>query len=415
MVDVRPFKGLRPKAELAEKIASPPYDVLSSLEAREIADKNEMSFLHVVKPEVDLPPETDLYSEEVYQKGRNNLNNFRRSGYMIQDASPKYYFYRQIMGDHSQVGIVAAASVDDYDNDKIKKHELTRKAKEDDRTKHVNTIGANTGPVFLTYKHTEEMDNITREVLKKLKPEVDFTSSDGVQHTLWVIEDPQLNERIRNAFWKIDLLYVADGHHRSASASRVKEIRMKENPNHTGDESYNYFLTVIFPDNQMKILDYNRVVKDLNGLSEKDFLSKIKKNFKIEKIGKEQYKPNSLHTFGMYLDGEWYKLEANTDSYDSADPVNSLDVAILQGNLLSPFLGIGDPRTDDRIDFVGGIRGLGELEKRVESGDWKVAFAMHPTTIEQLMDIADAGKTMPPKSTWFEPKLRSGMVIHVLD
>ncbi len=414
MSDVRPFRGLRPRPEFAEKIASPPYDVLNSEEAREMAKNNPLSFLHVVKPEIDLPPGTDLYSDEVYQKGAENLKKLIAEGYMLQDPEPHYYLYRQIMGDHSQVGIVAGASVEEYDKDLIKKHELTRKAKEDDRTRHVDTIGANTGPVFLTYKHTDKLDEIL-ERLTSGKPTVDFTSSDGVRHTLWVVDKPNDIESIRAGFAEIDVLYVADGHHRSASASRVQKIRKGKNPNHTGDEEYNFFLTVIFPDNQMMIMDYNRVVKDLNGRTQEEFINEIIDKFDIEPFGITQYKPKRLHEFGMYLGGNWYKLTAKPGSFDQGDPVGSLDVAVLQNNLLSPILGIGDPRTDERIDFIGGIRGLSELEKRVNSGDWAAAFAMFPTTISQLMAIADAGKTMPPKSTWFEPKLRSGMVIHLLD
>ncbi len=413
MADIRPFRGVRPKPEYAEKIASPPYDVLSTEEARKLGKDNPMSFLHVVKPEIDLPPDSDLYATEVYDTGAVNLRRLIGAGYMCQDSEPCFYLYRQIMGDHSQIGIVACASVDEYDHDLIKKHELTRKAKEDDRTRHINSIGAHTGPVFLTYKHSDRIDSIV-ERITKAKPEVDFTSEDGVRHTLWVVRDESDIQDIRNNFEDIPELYVADGHHRSASASRVQKLKADLNPDHTGEEEYNFFLTVIFPDDQMMILDYNRVVKDLNGMSPRDFMAKLMKNFAVEEIGEKQYKPVKKHEFGMFLEGKWYRLTAKLGSYDEGDPVESLDVAILQNNLLDPILGIGDPRTDDRIDFVGGIRGLGELEKRVNK-EWKIAFALYPTGIDDLMKIADAGRTMPPKSTWFEPKLRSGMVVHLLD
>ncbi len=412
MADVRPFPGIRPKPALAEKVASPPYDVLNSAEARELAKDNPMSFLHVVKPEIDLPEGTDLYSDEVYEMGSRNLKRLRGANYLVKDPEPYYYLYRQIMGDHSQVGIVAGASVEEYDKDLIKKHELTRQKKEDDRTRHVDSLNANTGPVFLTYRHTEKLDEITKEVIQD-DPDVDFVSPDNVRHTLWVVRNPQMSGRILEAFEEVDVLYVADGHHRSASASRVQKLRKGNNTNHTGDEEYNFFLSVIFPDNQMKILDYNRVVQDLNGLSFDEFIEKIGDKFDVEKIGDSQYAPSNLHEFGMYIDGQWYKVTAKDGTYDPHDPVGCLDVAILQENLLSPVLGIGNPREDERIDFVGGIRGLSELEKRVKEG-WAVAFAMYPTTIAQLMAIADASLIMPPKSTWFEPKLRSGMVVHEL-
>ena len=414
MVDVRPFRGLRPKPEYAEKIASPPYDVLSSEEARKLAMENPISFLHVIKPEIDLPEGTDPYSDEVYHRGAVNLQRLIKAGYMQRDAQPRYYLYRQIMGEHKQIGLVAVASVVEYDNGTMKKHELTRKKKEDDRTRHIDAQNAQSGPVFLTYKHNDEIDRIIEKAISE-KPAVDFTAEDGVEHTLWIVSDPDTEKAIREGFGKIDALYIADGHHRSASASRVRKMRMEKNPAHTGEEEYNFFLSVIFPDNQMKIMDYNRVVKDLHGLSEKQFLERISEKFDVEKAATEAYRPRKLHEFGMLLNGYWYRLLAKDGSFDPADPVASLDVAILQDNLLGPVLGIGDPRSDERIDFVGGIRGLGELEKRVDTGEWKVAFALFPTGINQLMAIADAGKTMPPKSTWFEPKLRSGMVVHLLD
>ncbi|HHS50137.1 MAG TPA: DUF1015 domain-containing protein [candidate division Zixibacteria bacterium] len=414
MVDVRPFKGLRPKPEFAEKIASLPYDVMSSEEAREIARDNPLSYLHVVKPEIDLPPDVDLYSDEVYEQGAKNLKRLINAGYMCQDVEPRYYVYRQIMGGHSQIGLVALASVEEYDKDIIKKHELTRKKKEDDRTRHISTQNAQSGPVFLTYKHRDDIDGAVAKVVES-QPTVDFTADDGVRHTFWIITDAEIEKTIRDAFRDIDCLYVADGHHRSASASRVRAERMTINPKHTGEEEYNFFLTVIFPDNQMNILDYNRVVKDLNGMREKEFIQKIADKFHIYEIGGEPYKPAQKHEFGMLLGNMWYKLVAKEGSFDASDPVGALDCSVLQENLLAPVLGIGDPRTDERIDFIGGIRGLAELDKLVKSKKWAVAFAMFPTGIDQLMAIADAGKIMPPKSTWFEPKLRSGMVVHLLD
>jgi uncharacterized protein (DUF1015 family) len=413
MVDVRPFKGLRPKPVNAEEVASPPYDVLSSEEACRLATENPLSFLHVVKPEIDLPQGTDLYSDKVYNQGATNLHRLINAGYMCRDSQPRYYLYRQIMGDHKQVGLVAVASVTEYDDGIIKKHELTRKKKEDDRTRHIDTQNAQSGPVFLTYKHSDQIDNVIEKAISE-KPVVDFVAEDGVCHTLWIVNDIEIEESIREGFKGIDALYIADGHHRSASASRVRKNRMEKNPDHTGEEEYNFFLSVIFPDNQMKILDYNRIAKDLNGLSEEQFIEKISEKFDVEKAATEAYKPKKLHEFGMLLNGYWFRLQTKEGSFDLDDPVASLDVAILQDNLLAPVLGIGDPRTDERIDFVGGIRGLGELEKRVDTGEWKIAFALFPTGIDQLMAIADAGKTMPPKSTWFEPKLRSGMVVHLL-
>lgn len=415
MVLVKPFRGLRPKKEYAEKVAAPPYDVLDSREAREMAKDNPYSFLHVNKPEIDLDPDLNSYDEKVYRKGAENLRKLIQQGILIQDEKPKFYVYRQIMGDHIQVGLVACASVEEYEKDIIKKHELTRPDKENDRVKHILHQNAQVGPVFLTYKARPEIDRLIQQVMQN-DPENDFTSDDGVRHTLWIIEDDQIIERIQSEFKKVDVLYVADGHHRSAAAMRVKQKKQKENPNHTGEEEYNYFLTVIFPHNQMQILDYNRVVKDLNGLNEAEFLQKLSEKFLVEEIpGNQPFKPNQPHTFGMYLKGKWYKLIAREGTFDPNDPVKRLDVSILQENVLGPILGIQDPRKDKRIDFVGGIRGLKELEKRVNKGEWTVAFALYPTSIEDLMAIADAGKIMPPKSTWFEPKLKSGLVSHLLD
>jgi len=414
MAVIKPFRGLRPKKELAEKVASPPYDVLSSEEAREMAKNNPYSFLHINKPEIDLPPETDIYDEAVYQKGRENLDRFIKEGILIQDEKPMFYVYRQIMGNHSQIGLVAGASVEEYEKGLIKKHELTRADKEEDRVKHVNTLNAQTGPVFLTYKAKPEIDALINKIIED-EPEYDFTADDGIRHTFWLVDKEEDIQKLQDLFKELDCLYVADGHHRSAAAMRVKQMRLAQNPNHTGEEEYNYFLTVIFPHDQMYIMDYNRVVKDLNGLSKEEFLKKVEEKFEVKKLGSTAEKPKKKHEFVIYLDGEWYQLKAKPGTFNENDPVEQLDVSILMKNLLVPILGIGDPRKDKRIDFVGGIRGLEELKRRVDSGDWKVAFGLYPTSIEDLMAIADAGKIMPPKSTWFEPKLRSGLVIHKLD
>lgn len=411
---VQPFKGLRPKKNLAEKVASPPYDVLNTQEAREMARENPYSFLHINKPEIDLPDGTDPYSEAVYQKGQENLNRFIRDGILVQDSKACFYIYRQIMGTHSQVGLVAGASVDEYQKDRIKKHELTRADKEDDRVNHVNSLNAQTGPVFLTYKASPEIDSLINTIISR-PPENDFAADDGIRHTLWVVDRDEEIRRIKDLFAALDTLYVADGHHRSAAAARVRDMRMKNNPAHTGQEEYNFFLTVIFPDAQMQILDYNRVVTDLNGHSIKEFMNKVEEKFEVQMVSGEVSKPARRNTFVMYLDGNWYTLQAKTGTFDDNDPVARLDISILMNNLLSPVLGITDPRKDKRIDFVGGIRGLGELKKRVDSGEMKVAFGLFPTSINDLMSIADAGKIMPPKSTWFEPKLRSGLVVHLLD
>jgi uncharacterized protein (DUF1015 family) len=410
MADIRPFRAFRPRPGMAARVASPPYDVLNSEEAREMAAGNEFSFLHVNKPEIDLAPGIDVYSKAVYAKGAENLNRFIREGVLVQDETPCFYAYQQIMGDHKQVGLVVGASVDEYDRDLIRKHEHTRRVKEDDRTRHVDALNANTGPVFLTYRKREAIDAIVDGV-RAGAPDVDFTAPDGIRHTLWVIRDPAKIEALRGEFAKVDLLYVADGHHRSASASNVARDRRAANPAHTGEEAYNFFLSVLFPDDQMKILDYNRVVFDLNGLSAKEFLAAVGEKFEVGET--KEPKPAQCRDYGMYLGGRWYRLTARAGSFPENDPVNSLDVAILQNNLLNPVLGILDPRSDDRIDFVGGIRGLKELERRVAAGA-AVAFALFPTSISQLMAIADAGAVMPPKSTWFEPKLRSGLVVRPL-
>lgn len=414
MATVKPFKGIRPAKEMAEKVASFPYDVVNSEEAREIAKGNPYSFLHVVKPEIDLAPDVDHYDTSVYAKGKENLDRLISDGVLIQDGNPCMYVYQQKMGDHVQVGLVAGSSVTDYENDIIKKHEHTREVKEKDRIRHVDTLNANTGPVFLTYKHLDEIDSLINEFKENKEADYDFVSEDGIGHTFWVLDDKALIERLESYFGQIDYLYVADGHHRSASAAIVGKQRKEKNPNHRGDEEYNYFLSVLFPDNQLKILDYNRVVKDLNGLSEDDLISEISKKFEINKSDSSVL-PANKREMGMYLSGQWYSLKAIQGTWEDSDPVNRLDVAILYNNLLNPVLNIGDLRKDERIDFVGGIRGLGELEKRVNSGEMAVAFSLFPTSIEDLMAIADSGDVMPPKSTWFEPKLRSGLIVHLLD
>ena len=415
MTTVKPFKALRPGKQNAEKVASPPYDVLNSAEAREIVKNNSYSFLRVVKPEVDLEPGVTLYSESVYLKGAENLNKFREKGILTQESQPCFYVYKQIMGNHQQIGLVACASVEEYERDIIKKHELTRPEKEDDRVNHIKHLNAQTGPVFLTYRATETIDSLILNCVEA-EPEYDFFDDKNIRHIFWVVKDKEMIAGIQSEFQKVDYLYVADGHHRSAAAMRIKKMREKNNPNHTGNEGYNYFLTVIFPHNQMQILDYNRIVKDLNGLDISEFLAKISQSFIIKKLEKsENQKPFEKHSFSMYLDGHWFELKAKRDVFNQNDPVDRLDVSILQNNILAPILGIQDPRKDNRIDFVGGIRGMTELESRVNSGEWQVAFALYPTAMEDLMAIADAGTTMPPKSTWFEPKLRSGLVIHLLD
>jgi len=411
MARIQPFRGWRPRPDVCSKVASPPYDVLSSDEAREMVSDNPISFLHVVKPEIDLDPAVDVYSPEVYATGAANLRKLMDDGVLIREEGPALYLYRQRMGDHVQTGLVAGASVDEYEADLIKKHEHTRPVKEDDRTRHIDALNHNTGPVFLTYKARPEIDRLV-ERLTAADPTYDFVAPDGIQHVMWVIDDPAERDALVELFGGVPELYVADGHHRSAAGTRIRALRRDANPGHTGEEPYNYFLSVIFPDNQMKILDYNRLVKDLNGLEPSQLIEKAKMNFEVEKV--ESGRPRAARSFGMYVGGSWYRLQAKPGSIPEDDPVNRLDVAILQNNLLAPVLAIGDPRKDERIDFVGGIRGLGELERRVNSGEWAVAFAIYPTSIDQLFAVADAGLVMPPKSTWFEPKLRSGLIVRPL-
>lgn len=413
MTLIRPFTGLRPATGRADDVAAPPYDILNTEEARLRAKDRPWSFLHISRPEIDLPAGTDQFAAEVYAKGKENFDHMLAEGVLVRDEKPSYYFYRLIMGDHVQTGLVAAASVADYDTNRIRKHEFTRPDKEDDRVRQVDTLNAQTGPVFLTYRHSDVIDRIA-EKYKALEPDVDITADDSAQHTLWPVTDAADIKIISETFDAMDCLYIADGHHRSAAASRVAASRKQASANHQGDESYNYFLSVIFPDNQMQILDYNRVIKDLNGLSPETFLPKLTQSFTVTPVN-EQARPGKAGEFGMYLAGQWYKLTINKDLIPENDPVGKLDISLLANNLIDPVLGISDPRRDKRIDFVGGIRGLKELEKRVDSGEMAVAFAIYATSMHDLMAVADANEVMPPKSTWFEPKLADGLVSHVLD
>ena len=412
MAKIKAFKGLRPISDKVSSVASRPYDVLNTEEARKEAAGNPFSFLHVVKPEIDLPQGQNPYASEVYNKGKENFSALLENGTFFQDDKECLYIYRLTMDDKSQAGIVAAAAIDDYFNNVIKKHELTRPDKEEDRKKHVRVSEMNAEPVFFAYPASVNLDQIVNGIVEG-KAEYDFVADDGVRHEFWVVNDGNV-VRIIEEFDKLPATYVADGHHRTAAAALVGQELRKENPNYTGDESFNYFLAVHFPDDQLNIIDYNRVVKDLNGLSVDEFTANLRKNFDVVLIGKEQYKPLKLHEFGMYLEGSWYSLKAHEGTYDDGDPIGVLDVTILSNQILDPVLNIVDLRTDKRIDFVGGIRGLGELEKRVDSGEMKVAFSLYPVSMKQLIDIADSGQIMPPKTTWFEPKLRSGLVVHSL-
>lgn len=415
MATIRPFKGIRPIEELASKIAALPYDVMNSEEAREMVEGNPYSFLHIDRAEIDLEPSIDVHDKKVYEKARENLDKMIEEKQFIQDDKPCLYIYRQIMNGRAQTGLVFCASIDDYINNAIKKHEFTRADKEQDRINHVNYCDANTGPIFLTYRE----DEVTSEIIKqwskegtKRKPVYDFVSEDGIGHQVWVIDNELIVKEIVALFGEIENLYIADGHHRSASAVKVGLMRREENPDYTGDEEFNYFLAVAFPDNDLMVMDYNRVVKDLNGLTEEEFLNKLSEKFIVTEKD-EQVKPTDKHTFGMYLEDKWYLLEAREGSYNAEDPIDSLDVAILQNNVLTPILGIEDVRTSDRIDFIGGIRGIKELERRVHK-DMKIAFSMYATEVSDIMSVADTNQVMPPKSTWFEPKLRSGLFIHKL-
>jgi uncharacterized protein (DUF1015 family) len=412
MVKVKPFRGIRPPAAYAAEVASRPYDVLNSREAK--AEAGEKSLLHIIKPEIDFDPIIDEHSSEAYDKAVENFKKWQSKGWLVQDDKEHYYVYAQTMDGRTQYGLVIAAHWEDYRDGHIKKHELTRPDKEEDRMIHVRNQNANIEPVFFSYPADAELDTIVKEVTKKA-PEYSFTAADGFGHQFWVVDDPRVIEKITKRFEAMPSMYIADGHHRSAAAARVGEEKMRNNPNHRGDEEYNYFLAVVFPDNQLKIIDYNRLVKDLNGLTPGEVLEKLSVHFTVEPKGKGIYTPEKLHNFGMYLAGEWYSLTARGGTYDDSDPIGVLDVTILSDLVLDKILGIKDLRTDKRIDFVGGIRGLGELQKRVDSGEMAVAFALYPVSMKQLIDIADTGNIMPPKTTWFEPKLRSGLVIHSLE
>ena len=412
MSDIRPFPGLRPRPDVATQVASPPYDVLNSAEARQMAADNPLSFLHVVKAEIDLPEDADLHGEAVYAKSAENLRKLIDEGVLIQDGKPCFYVYRLKMGEHVQHGLVVGASVDEYEKGLIKKHEFTRRAKEDDRARHVEVLQANAGPVLFTYKASAVVRDLVAGICRAGDPTCDFEAADGVVHSLWVVDESETIAGIQKAFAQVKALYVADGHHRTASAFRVRNIMRDKNPKHTGDEAYNHFLAVVFPDDELKIMGYNRVVKDLNGLDKQAFLVQVGEKFDLREEASAD--PVGPGHFGMFLDGSWYELVAKEGSFPAGDPVRSLDAAILQENLLAPILGVADPRSDERIDFVGGIRGAKELEKRCRE-DMQVAFALYPVSVAQLMAIADADAVMPPKSTWFEPKLRSGLVVRKIN
>ena len=414
MAIFKPFKAIRPTVEYVKSVAALPYDVMTSDEARVAVKGNPYSFLHIDKAEIDLEKSIDIYDEKVYLKARENLDKLSSEGICKQDDKPCLYIYRQIMNGRSQTGLVGCTSIDEYINNTIKKHEFTRADKEQDRINHVDYCNANTGPIFLTYKDSEQINTTISAWQNEHKPVYDFVSDDEIAHTVWVIDNEDTAKTLQNAFGKVDALYIADGHHRAASAVKVGLKRRQANPSYTGTEEFNFFLAVAFPASELAIMDYNRVVKDLNGLSTEEFLSKIQDKFIVsEPQVSGAYHPESARTFGMFLNNKWYKLEAKPDTFDKNNPVESLDVSILQNNLICPILGIDDPRTSQRIDFVGGIRGLVELERRVGL-DMTVAFSMYPTTINELMAIADSGNVMPPKSTWFEPKLLSGLFIHKL-
>ncbi len=413
MAVIKPFKGIRPPKALVEQVASRPYDVLNSDEARAEAEGNEKSLYHIIKPEIDFPIGTDEHDPAVYTKAAENFQKFQDNGWLVQDNKENYYVYAESMNGKTQYGLVVCAAVEDYMTGNIKKHELTRRDKEEDRMKHVRVNNANVEPVFFAYPHQDELDAIVAEVTSK-EAEYDFVAPDGFGHHFWVIDNEATIARITELFAAIPSMYIADGHHRSAAAALVGDEKRRQNPNHQGDEEYNYFLAVCFPDNQLNIIDYNRVVKDLNGLSDEAFLQALTANFDVQEMGEEIYKPNALHNFSLYLSGKWYSLTAKEGTYNDNDPIGVLDVTISSNLILDEILGIKDLRSDKRIDFVGGIRGLGELKKRVDSGEMKVALALYPVSMKQLIDIADTGNIMPPKTTWFEPKLRSGLVIHKL-
>ncbi len=413
MAILKAFRGIRPPVDIVEDLACRPYDVLNSEEARDEA--NPYSLLHITKPEIDFDPGTDIHIQAVYDKAKENFTSFREKGYLKQDSEEYLYIYAQTMDGRRQYGLVGCAGVEDYMSGIIKKHELTRPDKEEDRMKHVRITNANIEPVFFAYPAVADIDEIITDVVENQAPEYDFTSVDDIGHHFWVITDKSKIQRLIELFNELPATYVADGHHRTAAAALVGNEKKNNNPDHTGNEEYNYFLAVHFPDDQLRILDYNRVVMDLNGLTPEEFLGRISEVFAVKEKGSEPFKPASLHTFGMYLQGKWYALIANEGSYDDNDPIGVLDVTILSKSVLEPILNVMDLRTSKRIDFVGGMRGLEELQRRVDSGEMKVAFALYPVSMQQLISIADTGNIMPPKTTWFEPKLRSGLVIHSLE
>ena len=410
MVKIKPFCGIRPPKDYAAEVASRPYDVLNSEEAK--AEATERSLLHIIKPEIDFTPIADEHSAEVYDKAVENFKAWKERGWLVQDNEEHYYIYAQTMNGRTQYGIAMCCHFEDYLSGAIKKHELTRPDKEEDRMIHVRNQKANIEPVFFTYPDNDEINNIVESIVSQNEADYDFTAEDGFGHHFWVIRDKALNDRITELFASVPALYVADGHHRTAAAARVGQECMQKNPSHTGEEEYCYFLAVTFPASQLRIIDYNRVVRDLNGLTKEELLAALEVSFEVEKKGSEVYTPSALHNFAMYIDGEWYSLTAKQGTYDDKDPIGVLDVTVLSNLVLDKILGISDLRTSKRIDFVGGIRGLGELKRRVDSGEMKVAFALYPVSMQQLIDIADTGNIMPPKTTWFEPKLRSGVVIH---
>lgn len=415
MAVVKPFRGLRPPLALAKDIACLPYDVMSTDEARRMAKGNECSLLHITRSEIDLPVDTDIHSDLVYDKSVENFKKWQERGWLVQDKKSHFYIYAQTMNERTQYGIVGCASVDDYLTGIIKKHELTRPDKEQDRMVHVRANNANIEPVFFTYPAVKEIDDVVNKIVRNEKPEYDFVSEDGFGHHFWIVKKPETNKLIEHLFAKkVPFTYVADGHHRTAAAALVGKEKRENNPDHNGTEEYNFFMAVHFPDNQLQIIDYNRTIKDLNGLTPNELIAKLQSGFVIEEKGTKIYKPDKLHNFSMYLEGKWYSLTAKEDTYDDNDPIGVLDVTILTNQILSPVLDIQDLRRSKRIDFIGGIRGLGELKKRVDDGYMKVAFALYPVSMEQLITIADSGNIMPPKTTWFEPKLRSGLVIHLL-
>ena len=414
MAKVKPFRGVRPPKSMVEEVASRPYDVLNSEEARKECEGNPKSLYHIIKPEIDFEPGTDEHDPRIYDKDVENFHHFMDEGWLVQDDKENYYIYAQTMDGRTQYGFVVAAWVNDYMEGRIKKHELTRRDKEEDRMKHVRVNNANIEPVFFAFPDNAALEEIIRKVTAN-KPEYDFVAPDGFGHTLWVISDPETIRTVTEEFAKIPNLYIADGHHRSAAAALVGAEKAKNNPNHKGDEEYNYFLAVAFPSSHLKIIDYNRVVRDLNGLTPAEFLGKLAENFVVEEKGTEIYHPQALHNFALYLDGKWYSLTAKPGTYNDNDPIGVLDVTVSSDLILRDILGITDLRSDKRIDFVGGIRGLGELKRRVDSGEMKMALALYPVTMDQLIHIADTGNIMPPKTTWFEPKLRSGLIIHRLD